>query len=170
MDGLGSAVGAAEAPLGVLGALTCAEHWNGEQHGGEGAGSTVVSWFSLASFFFSGQLAIRSALDMSNKAGGKRSAATDRDLTNHSMVSEVPPERPGVRVSLADPWKCIRLLACSCRLQRAGDGMQGVGSRKGRGLRPEPYGRPTSSPGVSASAPPALGLGPSLPCAATLSR
>ena len=85
------------------GALTCAEHWNRERHGGEGAGSTVVSWFSLASFFFSGQLAIRSALDMSNKAGGKRSAATDRDLTNHSMVSEVPPERPGVRVSLADP-------------------------------------------------------------------
>uniref|UniRef100_A0A3Q1LKH4 Pleckstrin homology domain containing A6 n=1 Tax=Bos taurus TaxID=9913 RepID=A0A3Q1LKH4_BOVIN len=40
-----------------------------------------------------------SALDMSNKAGGKRSAATDRDLTNHSMVSEVPPERPGVRAA-----------------------------------------------------------------------
>ncbi|DAA21502.1 pleckstrin homology domain-containing family A member 6 [Bos taurus] len=36
---------------------------------------------------------------MSNKAGGKRSAATDRDLTNHSMVSEVPPERPGVRAA-----------------------------------------------------------------------
>ncbi|XP_055276050.1 pleckstrin homology domain-containing family A member 6 isoform X6 [Moschus berezovskii] len=39
-----------------------------------------------------------SALDMSNKAGGKRSATTS-DLTNHSMVSEVPPERPSVRAT-----------------------------------------------------------------------
>lgn len=136
---------------------------------GKGWAAPVVSWFSPASFFLSGQLEIRSALDMSNKAGGKRPTTTNSDLTNHSMVSEVPPERPSVRVSLADPWKCIRLLAYSCRFQKAGDGMHAVGSRKGRGLRPEPYGRPTSGPGVSASAPLALGLGRSLPCGAALS-
>ncbi|OWK08345.1 PLEKHA6 [Cervus elaphus hippelaphus] len=34
---------------------------------------------------------------MSNKAGGRRSTTTNSDLTNHSMVSEVPPERPSVR-------------------------------------------------------------------------
>lgn len=136
---------------------------------GKGWAVPVVSWFSPASFFFSGQLEIRSALDMSNKAGGKRSTTTNSDLTNHSMVSEVPPERPSVRVSLANPRKCIRLLACPCRFQRAGDGMQGAGSRKGRGLRPEPRGRPTSKPGVSASALLALGLGHSLQCGAALS-
>ncbi|KAM8814635.1 pleckstrin homology domain-containing family A member 6 isoform 6-T6 [Rhynchonycteris naso] len=38
------------------------------------------------------------ALDMSNKAGGKRPATTNRDVSNHNMVSEVPPERPSVRV------------------------------------------------------------------------
>ncbi|XP_066218095.1 pleckstrin homology domain-containing family A member 6 isoform X6 [Saccopteryx leptura] len=38
------------------------------------------------------------ALDMSNKAGGKRPATTNRDISNHNMVSEVPPERPSVRV------------------------------------------------------------------------
>ncbi|XP_065794275.1 pleckstrin homology domain-containing family A member 6 isoform X1 [Muntiacus reevesi] len=40
-----------------------------------------------------------SALDMSNKAGGKRSTTTNSDLTNHTMVSEVPPERPSVRAA-----------------------------------------------------------------------
>ncbi|XDB58313.1 hypothetical protein AB1E18_011726 [Capra hircus] len=40
-----------------------------------------------------------SALDMSNKAGGKRPTTTNSDLTNHSMVSEVPPERPSVRAA-----------------------------------------------------------------------
>ncbi|KAK2501388.1 hypothetical protein MC885_009914 [Smutsia gigantea] len=38
-----------------------------------------------------------SALDMSNKAGGKRPATTNCDLPNHNMVSEVPPERPSIR-------------------------------------------------------------------------
>ncbi|XP_068841934.1 pleckstrin homology domain-containing family A member 6 isoform X1 [Capricornis sumatraensis] len=36
---------------------------------------------------------------MSNKAGGKRPTTTNSDLTNHSMVSEVPPERPSVRAA-----------------------------------------------------------------------
>uniref|UniRef100_A0A8D2BNX6 PH domain-containing protein n=1 Tax=Sus scrofa TaxID=9823 RepID=A0A8D2BNX6_PIG len=40
-----------------------------------------------------------SALDMSNKAGGKRRTTTNSDLSNHSMVSEVPPERPSVRAT-----------------------------------------------------------------------
>ncbi|XP_043424382.1 pleckstrin homology domain-containing family A member 6 isoform X6 [Prionailurus viverrinus] len=40
-----------------------------------------------------------SALDMSNKAGGKRPAITNSDTSNHSMVSEVPPERPSVRAT-----------------------------------------------------------------------
>ncbi|XP_054546424.1 pleckstrin homology domain-containing family A member 6 isoform X3 [Talpa occidentalis] len=40
-----------------------------------------------------------SALDMSNKAGGKRVATANSDLANHSMVSEVPPERPNVRAT-----------------------------------------------------------------------
>ncbi|XP_066117724.1 pleckstrin homology domain-containing family A member 6 isoform X10 [Saccopteryx bilineata] len=38
------------------------------------------------------------ALDMSNKAGGKRPATTNRDISNNNMVSGVPPERPSVRV------------------------------------------------------------------------
>lgn len=38
---------------------------------------------------------------MSNKAGGKRPAITNSDVSNLNMVSEVPSERPGVRVSLA---------------------------------------------------------------------
>ncbi|XP_010964762.2 pleckstrin homology domain-containing family A member 6 isoform X13 [Camelus bactrianus] len=40
-----------------------------------------------------------SALDMSNKAGGKRPATNNSDLSNHNMVSEVPPERPSVRAT-----------------------------------------------------------------------
>uniref|UniRef100_A0A8C3WSQ1 Pleckstrin homology domain containing A6 n=1 Tax=Catagonus wagneri TaxID=51154 RepID=A0A8C3WSQ1_9CETA len=36
---------------------------------------------------------------MSNKAGGKRPTTTNSDLSNHSMVSEVPSERPSVRAS-----------------------------------------------------------------------
>uniref|UniRef100_A0A5G2RE29 Pleckstrin homology domain containing A6 n=1 Tax=Sus scrofa TaxID=9823 RepID=A0A5G2RE29_PIG len=36
---------------------------------------------------------------MSNKAGGKRPTTTNSDLSNHSMVSEVPPERPSVRAT-----------------------------------------------------------------------
>ncbi|XP_070253168.1 pleckstrin homology domain-containing family A member 6 isoform X13 [Myotis yumanensis] len=40
-----------------------------------------------------------SALDMSNKAGGKRPATTNSDISNHNMVSEVPPERPSVRAT-----------------------------------------------------------------------
>ncbi|XP_019566939.2 pleckstrin homology domain-containing family A member 6 isoform X17 [Rhinolophus sinicus] len=43
-------------------------------------------------------LKIRSALDMSNKAVGKRTA-TNSDISNHSMVSELPPERPSVRAT-----------------------------------------------------------------------
>ncbi|XP_032948146.1 pleckstrin homology domain-containing family A member 6 isoform X8 [Rhinolophus ferrumequinum] len=43
-------------------------------------------------------LKIRSALDMSNKAGGKRTA-TSSDISNHNMVSELPPERPSVRAT-----------------------------------------------------------------------
>uniref|UniRef100_A0A671FBH0 Pleckstrin homology domain containing A6 n=1 Tax=Rhinolophus ferrumequinum TaxID=59479 RepID=A0A671FBH0_RHIFE len=39
-----------------------------------------------------------SALDMSNKAGGKRTA-TSSDISNHNMVSELPPERPSVRAT-----------------------------------------------------------------------
>ncbi|XP_054419417.1 pleckstrin homology domain-containing family A member 6 isoform X1 [Pteronotus mesoamericanus] len=40
-----------------------------------------------------------SALDMSNKAGGKRPTTTNSDVSNHNMVSEVPPERPSVRAN-----------------------------------------------------------------------
>uniref|UniRef100_A0A8P0TQ20 Pleckstrin homology domain containing A6 n=1 Tax=Canis lupus familiaris TaxID=9615 RepID=A0A8P0TQ20_CANLF len=40
-----------------------------------------------------------SALDMSNKAGGKRPAITNSDVSNLNMVSEVPSERPGVRAT-----------------------------------------------------------------------
>ncbi|XP_032322845.1 pleckstrin homology domain-containing family A member 6 isoform X13 [Camelus ferus] len=36
---------------------------------------------------------------MSNKAGGKRPATNNSDLSNHNMVSEVPPERPSVRAT-----------------------------------------------------------------------
>uniref|UniRef100_G3UH05 Pleckstrin homology domain containing A6 n=1 Tax=Loxodonta africana TaxID=9785 RepID=G3UH05_LOXAF len=36
---------------------------------------------------------------MSNKTGGKRPAITNSDISNHNMVSEVPPERPSVRVT-----------------------------------------------------------------------
>ncbi|KAM4861988.1 pleckstrin homology domain-containing family A member 6 [Thomomys bottae] len=42
-----------------------------------------------------------SALDMSSKTGGKRPATTHNDLSNHSMVSEVPPERPNIRATRA---------------------------------------------------------------------
>ncbi|XP_077860255.1 pleckstrin homology domain-containing family A member 6 isoform X18 [Macaca mulatta] len=40
-----------------------------------------------------------SALDMSNKTGGKRPATTNSDIPNHNMVSEVTPERPSVRAT-----------------------------------------------------------------------
>ncbi|XP_028620450.1 pleckstrin homology domain-containing family A member 6 isoform X7 [Grammomys surdaster] len=40
-----------------------------------------------------------SALDMSNKTGGKRSATINNDISNHNMVSEVPPERPNIRAT-----------------------------------------------------------------------
>ncbi|XP_045838796.1 pleckstrin homology domain-containing family A member 6 isoform X14 [Meles meles] len=40
-----------------------------------------------------------SALDMSNKAGGKRPAITNSDVSKHNMVSEVPPERPSIRAT-----------------------------------------------------------------------
>ncbi|XP_061043440.1 pleckstrin homology domain-containing family A member 6 isoform X10 [Eubalaena glacialis] len=36
---------------------------------------------------------------MSNKAGGKHPTTTNSDLSNHNMVSEVPPERPSVRAT-----------------------------------------------------------------------
>ncbi|XP_068397654.1 pleckstrin homology domain-containing family A member 6 [Eschrichtius robustus] len=36
---------------------------------------------------------------MSNKAGGKRPTTTNSDLSNHNMVSEVPPERPSIRAT-----------------------------------------------------------------------
>ncbi|XP_046319200.1 pleckstrin homology domain-containing family A member 6 isoform X14 [Marmota monax] len=39
------------------------------------------------------------ALDMSNKTGGKRPATTNSDISNHNMVSEVPPERPNIRAT-----------------------------------------------------------------------
>ncbi|XP_053461207.1 pleckstrin homology domain-containing family A member 6 isoform X6 [Nycticebus coucang] len=42
-----------------------------------------------------------SALDMSNKTGGKRPATTNSDTSNHNMVSEVPPERPNIRATRA---------------------------------------------------------------------
>ncbi|XP_010577925.1 PREDICTED: pleckstrin homology domain-containing family A member 6 [Haliaeetus leucocephalus] len=38
-------------------------------------------------------------LDMSSKAGGKRPATITSEPSNHAMVSEVPPERPGGRAS-----------------------------------------------------------------------
>ncbi|KAM6232713.1 pleckstrin homology domain-containing family A member 6 isoform 9-T9 [Spheniscus humboldti] len=38
-------------------------------------------------------------LDMSSKAGGKRPATITSETSNHAMVSEVPPERPGGRAS-----------------------------------------------------------------------
>lgn len=58
-----------------------------------------------------------SALDMSNKAGGKRTA-TNSDISNHTMVSELPPERPSVRVSPAPKAGCQagilgNVLACA---------------------------------------------------------
>ncbi|KAM6044470.1 pleckstrin homology domain-containing family A member 6 isoform 9-T11 [Chlamydotis macqueenii] len=37
-------------------------------------------------------------LDMSSKAGGKRPATITSEPSNHAMVAEVPPERPGGRV------------------------------------------------------------------------
>ncbi|XP_050003582.1 pleckstrin homology domain-containing family A member 6 isoform X11 [Alexandromys fortis] len=40
-----------------------------------------------------------SALDMSNKTGGKRSATINSDISNHNMVSEVPQERPNIRAT-----------------------------------------------------------------------
>ncbi|XP_026635517.1 pleckstrin homology domain-containing family A member 6 isoform X14 [Microtus ochrogaster] len=40
-----------------------------------------------------------SALDMANKTGGKRSATLNSDISNHNMVSEVPPERPNIRAT-----------------------------------------------------------------------
>ncbi|XP_047376060.1 pleckstrin homology domain-containing family A member 6 isoform X2 [Sciurus carolinensis] len=40
-----------------------------------------------------------STLDMSNKTGGKRPATTNSDISNHNMVSEVPPERPNIRAT-----------------------------------------------------------------------
>ncbi|XP_071063778.1 pleckstrin homology domain-containing family A member 6 isoform X27 [Dasypus novemcinctus] len=42
-----------------------------------------------------------SALDMSNKTGGKRPVTTNSDISKHNMVSEVPPERPSVRATRA---------------------------------------------------------------------
>ncbi|XP_044772255.1 pleckstrin homology domain-containing family A member 6 [Neomonachus schauinslandi] len=36
---------------------------------------------------------------MSSKAGGKRPAITNSDVSNHNMVSEVPPERPSIRAT-----------------------------------------------------------------------
>ncbi|XP_059944432.1 pleckstrin homology domain-containing family A member 6 [Mesoplodon densirostris] len=36
---------------------------------------------------------------MSNKAGGKHPTTANSDLSNHNMVSEVPPERPSVRAT-----------------------------------------------------------------------
>ncbi|KAJ6659910.1 hypothetical protein lerEdw1_018366 [Lerista edwardsae] len=41
----------------------------------------------------------RSALDMSTKAGSKRPAAVTSESSNHTMVSEVPQERPNGRAS-----------------------------------------------------------------------
>ncbi|KFP05188.1 Pleckstrin homology domain-containing family A member 6, partial [Calypte anna] len=38
-------------------------------------------------------------LDMSSKAGGKRAATITSEPSNHTMVSEMPPERPGGRAS-----------------------------------------------------------------------
>ncbi|XP_068773979.1 pleckstrin homology domain-containing family A member 6 isoform X2 [Struthio camelus] len=38
-------------------------------------------------------------LDMSSKAGGKRPATVPSESSNHTMVSEAPPERPGGRAS-----------------------------------------------------------------------
>ncbi|KAG8518069.1 Pleckstrin homology domain-containing family A member 6 [Galemys pyrenaicus] len=43
---------------------------------------------------------------MSSKAGGKRVATANSDLANHSMVSEVPPERPSIRATRT-PRKAI---------------------------------------------------------------
>lgn len=40
----------------------------------------------------------RLTLDMSSKAGGKRPATITSEPSNHTMVSEVPPERAGGRV------------------------------------------------------------------------
>lgn len=40
----------------------------------------------------------RPTLDMSSKAGGKRPGTITSEPSNHAMVSEVPPERPGGRV------------------------------------------------------------------------
>ncbi|XP_026938508.1 pleckstrin homology domain-containing family A member 6 [Sagmatias obliquidens] len=47
-----------------------------------------------------------STLDMSNKTGGKRPTTANSDLSNHNMVSEVPPERPSVRANRT-PRKAI---------------------------------------------------------------
>lgn len=77
----------------------------------------------LTSHFFFGQLEIRSTLDMSNKTGGKRPTTANSDLSNHNMVSEVPPERPSVRVSPvphASCWGGILGNVLGCLLFSAG--------------------------------------------------
>ncbi|XP_021084779.1 pleckstrin homology domain-containing family A member 6 isoform X16 [Mesocricetus auratus] len=40
-----------------------------------------------------------SPLDMSSKTGGKHSATINSGISNHKMVSEVPPERPNIRAT-----------------------------------------------------------------------
>lgn len=78
---------------------------------------------------------------MSNKAGGKRPATTNSDISNHNMVSEVPPERPSVRVSPASKEGCqSRILGSALACPALSTGPVRV-------LRPEPHRKPASTPG-----------------------
>lgn len=47
----------------------------------------------------------RSALDMSSKSGSKRPAAVNSESSNHTMVSDLPQERPNGRVCFVLSWR-----------------------------------------------------------------
>lgn len=73
----------------------------------------------------------RLTLDMSSKAGSKRPATITSEPSNHAMVSEVPPERPGGRVGARS--RAARQTAA------------------GMGCRGPPWGLSGSSPPLQAS-------------------
>lgn len=58
----------------------------------------------------------RPTLDMSSKAGSKRPATVPSEPSNHTMVSEVPPERPAARVGTR---------SCAARQAAAETGFRG---------------------------------------------
>lgn len=131
--------------------MTSCQHWGAEGSGAWATFSigffdaeTVDQWeregcfcpaLLLTHFFLlCCSLEIRSTLDMSNKAGGKRVTTTNSDLSNHNMVSEVSTERPSVRVSdpymlgnlpAGPPWTLHRFPGADFR------GAEGEGWREG---------------------------------------